>query len=122
MAVQERLICASLDLIDGGDGIRFDVMTPGGVVPAFAVRAFGTVRAYRNQCAHVPIELDWQPGKFFDFSGLYLVCAMHGAHYDASTGYCVMGPCKGRKLSALDVIERDGNVYLKEAGDEQWRA
>lgn len=114
MVARERLICASSQLEDGGDGVRFDLDLPSGAVPAFAVRYAGTVRAFFNRCAHVPIELDWQDGRFFDARGLYLVCSMHGAHYEPDTGRCVMGPCKGRRLTPVAVIERDGNVYVTE--------
>jgi nitrite reductase/ring-hydroxylating ferredoxin subunit len=119
MAVGERLICASSDLRDGGDGVRFEVQTRSGPAAAFAVRYYGKVHAYLNRCAHVPVELDWQPGRFFDLTGFYLICAMHGAHYDPVTGRCVLGPCKGRRLSAVTVVEHDGNVYLTEQDDGQ---
>jgi nitrite reductase/ring-hydroxylating ferredoxin subunit len=122
MAARERLIGASSQLSEGGDGLRFDVARPGGDVPAFAVRYGGRVCAFLNRCAHVPIELDWQPGRFFDLSGHYLICSMHGAHYEPHSGRCVMGPCKGRKLAPVEVIERDGNIYLMEKDDGQRKA
>lgn len=80
----------------------------------FVVRYNGNVHGYVNQCAHVPVELDWQEGDFFDLSRHYLICSTHGAHYEPASGYCVMGPCKGRSLHKLKVIERDGNIYLIE--------
>ena len=48
---------------------------------AFAVRFRGRVRAFLNRCGHLPVELDWEEGRFFDASGLYLICATHGALY-----------------------------------------
>jgi nitrite reductase/ring-hydroxylating ferredoxin subunit len=115
MAKGERLICASRDLLDGGDGVRFEVRWMGEPAPAFAIRHRGRVHAYLNRCAHVPIELDWQPGKFFDFTGLYLVCAVHGALYDPRTGACEGGRCEGRGLKPLQVVERSGSVFLIES-------
>ncbi|ANQ84783.1 Rieske (2Fe-2S) protein [Azoarcus olearius] len=114
MAARERLICAASELADGGDGVRFTVERFGVVEPAFAVRYRGAVYAYLNRCAHVPVELDWVAGKFFDLSGTLLICAVHGAHYEPESGQCVMGPCKGRRLIALNVVERAGHVYLHE--------
>lgn len=114
MAAGERLICTSAELAEGGDGVRFDLAGPEGGVPAFAVRWHGAVCAYVNRCAHVPVELDWQPGRFFDDSGLYLICATHGALYNPDDGYCVAGPCRGGRLAPLPVVERDDAVYLKE--------
>jgi nitrite reductase/ring-hydroxylating ferredoxin subunit len=117
MAARERLICASADLLDGGDGVRFEVLRHGERQAAFAVRYFGKVYAYLNRCAHVPIELDWQPGRFFDLTGHYLICSSHGAHYDVRGGRCEMGPCKGAHLQAVEVFERDGSVFVCEHED-----
>jgi len=112
MAAAERLICASKALVDSGDGVRFEAPWGGETVPAFAVRCDGRVRAYLNRCAHMPMELDWKPGRFFDAEGLLLVCSTHGAVYAPDTGACLGGPCTGA-LARLDVEERDGAVYLK---------
>lgn len=108
----QRLICAAEALVDGGDGVRFEVDTAEGRVAAFAVRFEGTVYAWRNACAHIPVELDWNPGKFFEASGIYLICATHGALYEPHSGLCVDGPCRGRSLQRVAVVERDGNIYL----------
>lgn len=107
-------ICDSSALIEGGDGVRFSVDTAEGEAPAFVVRFDRQARAYLNRCAHVPVELDWTPGKFFDDSGLYFICATHGAMYDAGTGECVGGPCHGQGLIPVAVEEHDGAVFLTE--------
>jgi len=70
------------------------------------------VHAYLNRCGHVPVELDWQHGEFFDDSKLYLICATHGALYAPESGQCLGGRCNGRGLTKLPVEERDGNIYL----------
>lgn len=114
MAERERLICAAADLPERGRGLRFEVAGPRGPEAAFAVRFQGRVHAYLNRCAHVPVQLDWNEGEFFDFSGLYLVCATHGATYLPESGRCVAGPCKGARLVPLEVSERNGAVYLRE--------
>lgn len=117
MVARQRLICAAAELVDGGTGVRFEAERLGRSEPAFAVRYCGRVYAYYNRCAHLPAELDWNAGEFFDYSGLYLVCATHGALYDPTTGACRLGRCGGRGLEALPVVERDGNVYLIQEGD-----
>lgn len=108
------MICRSEDVREGEDGVRFSVTRVTGEEPAFVVRFQGRVHAYLNRCAHVPVELDWLPGKFFDDSRLYVICATHGAMYEPETGYCVFGPCRGARLVPLRVEERDGVVYLVE--------
>ena len=114
MAENERLICAAHELEEGGKGVRFEVLRHGRLMPAFAIRHGGKVHAYLNRCGHVPVELDFQPGEFFDSSRLYLICATHGALYDPATGACLGGRCSGRGLVRLDLSERDGAIYLKE--------
>ena len=114
MAARQRLIGASSDLEEGGAGMRFEVRRGAENVPAFAVRWRGQVYAYLNRCGHVPIELDWQPGEFFDYSRLYLVCSTHGALYDPGTGACMGGRCEGRGLVSVAVTERDGGIYCEE--------
>ncbi len=114
MAARERLICRSRELKEGGRGVRFEIEAGGELLPAFAIRHQGKVRGYLNRCAHIPVELDFQPGVFFDAQRLYLLCSTHGALYDPATGACVMGRCNGRGLVPLALEERDGGVYLKE--------
>lgn len=112
MAHSPRVICNSSALQEGGKGVRFAVRTLEGESPAFAVRYDGRIYAYLNKCAHVPVELDWSDGAFFDYSKLYLICATHGATYLPETGMCVMGPCKGKRLVPVAVEERDGQILL----------
>lgn len=117
MAEGERLICAGTDLIDGGPGVRFQAAWHGQTEPAFVIRYWGRAYAYLNRCGHVPIEIDWQAGQFFDHSGLYLACATHGALYAPDSGRCLLGRCNGNGLVSLQVTERDGNIYLLERSD-----
>lgn len=114
MAESLRLICDSDQLEEGGLGVRFDVDWYGERAPAFVVRFDGAARAYLNRCGHVPVELDFNPGEFFDDSGLYFVCATHGALYAPESGACMGGPCNGRGLVKLDVCEISGQVYLQQ--------
>jgi nitrite reductase/ring-hydroxylating ferredoxin subunit len=107
-----KLIGTSGDLAERGPAIRFDIDEDGVAAPAFAVRFRGRVHAYVNRCAHVSLELDFMPGRFFDNSGEHLICATHGALYDPATGHCVAGPCNGEGLEPLRVVERNGRIEL----------
>jgi nitrite reductase/ring-hydroxylating ferredoxin subunit len=119
--MNDIVICASNALKEGGKGVRFtltaDAKGNTGHNVGFVVRYDGKVYAYLNRCAHVPIELDWIEGEFFDSSGLYLMCATHGAIYEPETGYCVGGPCRGQRLQAISVIEKDHFVYWQTGND-----
>jgi|SRR5450830_1559621 len=112
MADNTRIIAQSAALEERTHGLRFDLPELGEHVSGFVVRFDNQVYAYVNKCAHVPIELDWNEGDFFDLGKDYLLCATHGAHYQPQTGYCVMGPCKGKRLQKLKVTEENGNILL----------
>lgn len=116
MAARESLIdiCPSETLRDGGRGVRFEIEWAGEKVPAFVVRHQGVAVGYLNRCAHVAMELDWQPGDFFEPDAEYLICATHGALYDPATGQCRGGACVGHgNLRALRLIEVNGRVYVQ---------
>jgi nitrite reductase/ring-hydroxylating ferredoxin subunit len=104
-------VCASDLLQNGGKGVRFAVTAGGRDATGFVVRYDGKVRGYLNQCAHVPIELDWNEGEFFESSGFYLMCATHGAMYLPESGQCAGGPCRGGRLRKINVVEQDGQVF-----------
>jgi nitrite reductase/ring-hydroxylating ferredoxin subunit len=112
MLESKRAVCKSNALVDGGQGIRFQLPELDDRATGFVVRYQGEVFAYVNKCAHVPIELDWNEGDFFDMSKHYLICSTHGAHYNVQSGYCVMGPCKGRKLQEIEVTEVNDEVWV----------
>ena len=104
-------ICDSTAVLEGGKGVRFPVLAFGDKATGFVVRYDGRAHAYLNRCAHVPIELDWAEGEFFESSGLYLMCATHGAIYVPDSGYCAGGPCKGARLRVISVTEEGGSIY-----------
>ena len=106
-----QLICAAAAVEDCGKGVRFPVQAFHYAATDFVVRHGGKVYGYLNQCAHVPVELDWMEGEFFESSKTFIMCATHGAIYVPETGYCAGGPCKGGKLRSIAVTEEDGNIY-----------
>lgn len=106
-------ICASSALNEGGKGVRFPVTAGGEDSTGFVVRYGGVVYAYLNRCAHVPIELDWIEGEFFESSGLYVMCSTHGAIYTPETGRCAGGPCRGGRLRPIAVFEEEGQVFWR---------
>ena len=106
-----QYLCESGELEECGDAVTFEVLEAGRSAPAFAVRFDNVAVAYLNRCAHVPSELDWQPGKFWDMDKRFIICAVHGALYDPPNGECVSGPCPGAKLEAIALTEQGGKVY-----------
>jgi nitrite reductase/ring-hydroxylating ferredoxin subunit len=69
--------------------------------------------AYKNQCQHLPVELDWDNEDFFDEKKQYIVCATHGALYEPETGLCISGPCVGKILPSIEVDVDEEFISLK---------
>ena len=110
MAEEWVALCQSSDLLDSGLAVPFDVVYAGQTCRAFAVRYQGQPQAYLNRCTHVAMEMDYQPNRFFDTEGRWLLCATHGATYAPDTGDCVGGPCRGG-LVKITLSERQGVVH-----------
>ena len=91
----------SADLIDNGKPLLFQL--PGGQ-KAFAIRWQGQLHGYVNECQHASVL---ESGRQF------ILCPYHGAIYQPDTGLCVGGPCRGSRLDAVAVVERDGQVWLQ---------
>ena len=118
-AAPEEWVCASATLADGGKAQVFDLLEYGRPARAFVLRFDGAVVGYLNRCAHVPAEMDWQEGEFLDADKRYIVCSIHGATYEPTSGHCVAGPCVRGRLTAVPVREREGQVYWYPSRDLQ---
>ncbi len=82
----------------------------------FVLRWQGRLLAYENVCPHARTTLNWRPGAFFSLDKSALLCATHGAKFDALTGACFLGPCKGKALTRFPVqLDADGWVVVAEA-------
>jgi nitrite reductase/ring-hydroxylating ferredoxin subunit len=108
----QKIKFKSEDLIEKSTGLRFNVPHISERATGFVVRFNGKPYAYLNQCAHVSVELDWQLGEFFNITKDYLICATHGAQYAPDTGRCVLGPCKGKQLQAIEVNELNNEIII----------
>ena len=110
MAEERVPLCQSSELLDSGLAVPFDVVYAGQTCRAFAVRFEGQVQAYLYRCTHVAMEMDYQPDRFFDTEGRWLLCATHGATYAPDSGECVGGPCRGG-LVKITLSERQAVVH-----------
>lgn len=104
-------LCESAELAERGQAHVFDVLLWRQPARAFALRFDGQVVAYLNRCAHVPVEMDWQPGQFLDMDKRWIVCSIHGATYEPADGRCIGGPCGRSRLMRIETVERGGQVY-----------
>ncbi len=110
MGAAAQPLCAAADLVERGKAVLFDVLLWGQPARAFALRFDGRLVAYINRCAHVPVEMDWQPGEFLDQDKRWIVCSIHGASYEPADGHCVGGPCLRSKLIRVTVAEQAGQA------------
>ena len=70
------------------------------------------VRAWRNSCPHVGVGLDYGDGQCLIEPNV-LLCSMHGARFDATSGLCTDGPCAGDHLQAVPISIVDGAIYCE---------
>ncbi len=78
----------------------------------FVIRHEGKLHAYRNECRHIPMTMDWVENRFLSRDRCWIQCATHGALYAIDSGLCVAGPPTGESLARLEVEERDGTIVV----------
>ena len=104
---------AGLDDIPA-EGIIFDYKEGPFDEQGILLRTKDGVRAYKNECRHLPMRLDdREPADIWDEHHRYLVCNSHGARYRPDDGLCVAGPCEGSHLKELPVVVENGDVFLE---------
>lgn len=84
-----------------------------GLYEGFLVREEdATLRAYKNSCPHTGAPLNWTPDQFLTTTGRYIQCSIHGAMFKTDTGECFSGPCAGKFLTTLPVVEDSGAAFV----------
>lgn len=78
----------------------------------FIIRRGDKLYAWRNECCHIPMTMDWVENRFLDREGKHIQCATHGALYEVESGLCVWGPPLGEHLRGLQLEESDGSVFV----------
>ena len=79
----------------------------------FVIRHDGEIHAWRNECRHVPMTMDWVENRFLSRDGCWIQCSTHGALYEIATGLCVAGPPTGQRLHRLPVAVEDGEIVVR---------
>lgn len=105
----ERRLCHWQDIPEKG-AMALDAVAALEGADLLLTRSGEHVAAFLNVCPHAGRRLDWAPGEFL-LSGGVLTCAAHGASFDAHTGACRGGPCRGEGLK---------QVAIERQGDELW--
>jgi nitrite reductase/ring-hydroxylating ferredoxin subunit len=102
------VICA-LDGFGDPEARAVDFRAGDAVFSLIIVRRGDLVRAYENRCPHARMPLDRPDGRVIIDAGGFLVCAMHGASFDAMSGACAGGPADA-PLTPFAIAVRDGAV------------
>jgi nitrite reductase/ring-hydroxylating ferredoxin subunit len=111
LARVERVVASAADLTDG-QTVKFRFRERGDDKEGFVIRHGGRLFAYRNECRHIPMTMDWVENRFLSRDRCYIQCATHGALYQIDTGVCVDGPPAGEKLRRFEVFERGGEIVV----------
>lgn len=106
------VVLSSLEALPDQEFAEVEAMLGGERESLVLLRQGTTVRAWLNICPHAGRRLDWAPGQFLKSKEGYLVCAAHGATFEAEQGQCIAGPCRGASLRAVPVRVVDGDVVL----------
>jgi nitrite reductase/ring-hydroxylating ferredoxin subunit len=77
-----------------------------------ALNTHAGYRVYLNRCPHLFIPLNWGDNVNLDNEGKYLRCETHGALFTLEDGDCILGPCKGEALWALDVSIKNNQLWI----------
>jgi nitrite reductase/ring-hydroxylating ferredoxin subunit len=91
---------------------RFVRVDLAGTASILVGRTDGAWRAYENTCRHRAVPLDLGMRSPMSDDGAYLLCHQHGALYRPDDGVCVLGPCAGDRLTAVDVTVEGEELVL----------
>ncbi|WP_226481146.1 Rieske (2Fe-2S) protein [Natrinema amylolyticum] len=103
------LVVDGVAATDGGNPT--DPAPDGGDQTDPAADADDRIACWLNYCQHLThIKLD--KGSGAPMRDGELICANHGAYFEADSGRCTFGPCEGAYLTDLEITVSDGDVYL----------
>jgi nitrite reductase/ring-hydroxylating ferredoxin subunit len=107
-------VCRADEIPD--DGTRcLTLRSDAGEFPLLLVRRKGGLRAFVNACPHQYMPLDWRSSTLLSSDGTRLMCSVHGAIFDASTGSGIAGTGAEDGLEAVPVhVDADGVVRIAE--------
>jgi nitrite reductase/ring-hydroxylating ferredoxin subunit len=103
-------LCRVDDIADGGSvGVAPDYR---GRDRVLLVRQGQEVYGYINNCPHYDrAPLGWKKDAFLNGDQTRIMCAAHGALFRISDGACELGPCLGLRLSPVELVIREGEVF-----------
>ena len=118
---QQYPLCPLSELVEGEcRGIHASASAYADVI---LLRRNDQLYAYRNCCPHSAAPMEDGPNEFLDYTGHYIRCALHGALFRITDGYCIEGPCRGRSLEPLTLqVENDIIFTLEKPSKKSGKA
>jgi nitrite reductase/ring-hydroxylating ferredoxin subunit len=107
----EKVVAKTAELADG-QTVKFRFRERGDDKEGFVIRRNGEFFAYRNECRHIPMTMDWVENRFLSRDRCYIQCATHGALYEIDTGLCIAGPPAGERLRRLPLDLRGDELVV----------
>ena len=101
-SAETAVVVCRADALANGKTAKFRIGRGKGAREGFVIRHDGVLHAYRNECRHVPMTMDWVENRFLSRDGCWI-----------ASGLCVAGPPAGQHLLRLPVAEEDGNVVVR---------
>jgi nitrite reductase/ring-hydroxylating ferredoxin subunit len=103
-SLKQRLARVPASDIEEGGAISLDVSFQAGRQSVIVLRHGDQLRAFLNHCPHAGWPLERFDGRFLFTPDGDLICAAHGAVFDARTGACLAGPGTGTGLTRVEVV------------------
>ncbi|MDC3076165.1 Rieske (2Fe-2S) protein [Paracoccaceae bacterium] len=97
----DELGALMVDLPQNSDGLK-----------VLVIRFEGKVSAWINSCPHDGRPLCRDPIFLWEKKRKLLQCMNHQALFNANTGICEEGPCKGESLTGLITKEKNNQIII----------
>lgn len=99
-------LCHSSDIPEG-ESRGFDI-EGNGQDSLFIVRVKGKLYGWQNACPHIDgAPMAWRKDAYLNGKKTHIACHAHGALFELETGVCIQGPCLGKRLQAVEIIEHE---------------
>ncbi|WP_284777893.1 Rieske (2Fe-2S) protein [Agrobacterium sp. lyk4-40-TYG-31] len=108
-----RYLCHSRD-IEEGQAKGFGPFE-GGRRKVIVVRRNGMFYGWLDACPHYSTgtPMAWRTDAYMNCEKTHLTCHSHGAMFEIETGECVLGPCLGQALTAVEItMNDDGEIFV----------
>lgn len=97
-----------LQSLKNGTARNFVLQCRSGRFHGFLIRRNDRVVGYVDRCPHAGLPLAHSLDDYLTPDEEFIVCDWHGAIFSIESGYCVGGPCAGKRLTRWPVEVLDG--------------